>query len=172
MFETVLSTIDLRSFSNAWFWIMLVLAWSSMTASLVGVPYDMVVRARRHGGQAMLDLETQALVQSRRRIAIIAQSGVALMAIWAAMLTMFVTLGFVYGFEMAQALAFLLLPLSIAVLIGLPLTHRIAAGVLTGEQLVKSLMWHRFKMMSLGLVSILLTTLWGMVFNLVMPTLG
>lgn len=172
MFETVLATIDLRSFSNAWFWIVLVLAWSNVTANLLGVPYDMVLRARRQGGQALEDLETLARIQARRRLAMASQSGVVMIVLWSGILTMSVTLGFRYGIEMGQALSFLLVPLAITVVLGLPLCRRIADASLTGEALIRALRRYRFWLIVLGLLSIVMTTLWGMIFNLVAPTLG
>ena len=45
--------IDLRSFSNLWFWIALAVMWSSTSHWVLGIPHDMIQRAKREGGQAM-----------------------------------------------------------------------------------------------------------------------
>ena len=54
--DSVLSLIDTRSFTNLWFWIMLAVVWSGTTHFILGVPFDMVQRARRQGGAAQQDL--------------------------------------------------------------------------------------------------------------------
>ena len=51
--DSLFSTIDLRSFSNLWFWLMLAVAWSNVTHFVMGVPFDMVQRAKRKGGAAL-----------------------------------------------------------------------------------------------------------------------
>ena len=49
--QTLLDVIDFRSFSNLWFWIVLAVAWSTASHWVLGIPFDMVMRARRHGGR-------------------------------------------------------------------------------------------------------------------------
>jgi hypothetical protein len=55
--DTALEVIDLRSFSNLWYWIALAALWSSVSHWVLGVPHDMIQRARREGGQAQADVE-------------------------------------------------------------------------------------------------------------------
>ena len=43
-------------------WIVLAVAWSSASHWVLGVPFDMVMRARRQGGQAAADLEDLARI--------------------------------------------------------------------------------------------------------------
>ena len=47
--------IDIRSFSNLWFWMVLAVMWSSASHRVIGIPYDMIQNAKRHGGQAERD---------------------------------------------------------------------------------------------------------------------
>ena len=47
----IFEVIDMRSFSNLWYWIMLAVIWSSTSHWVLGVPHDMFIRARRQGGQ-------------------------------------------------------------------------------------------------------------------------
>ncbi|MGJ8597444.1 MAG: hypothetical protein ACSHW3_16395, partial [Sulfitobacter sp.] len=56
-YQTLFELIDMRSFSNLWFWIVLAVVWSTTSHYGLGVPYDMVLRAKRHGGQTEIDLE-------------------------------------------------------------------------------------------------------------------
>jgi hypothetical protein len=45
--DLVTEVIDLRSFSNLWYWIVLAILWSSLSHWTLGVPYHIVARARR-----------------------------------------------------------------------------------------------------------------------------
>jgi len=171
-YSTVFSTIDLRSFSNLWFWIAVTVAWSNMTHYIVGVPFDMVLRARRRGGQAMLDLETMAMLQARRRIQIMHRTGPWLVAFWAMVLTVLAVLGFGYGAELAQALTFLLVPMSIASALGIRMAHKLERRQLTGKALTKTLTLHRALLQGIGLLAIMITTIWGVWFNLSIPLMG
>ena len=56
-YQTLFEMIDMRSFSNLWFWIALAVMWSTASHWVLGVPFDMVLRARRHGEEAQADLE-------------------------------------------------------------------------------------------------------------------
>lgn len=171
-YATVFATIDLRSFSNLWFWIAVVVAWSSATHFLIGVPFDMVVRARRHGGQAMAALEAMVLIQARRRNQIMRGSGVWLVGFWAMVLSVMAVLGFGYGAELAQALTLLLGPLSLAAVLGLRLAARLERAPLAGAALTRKLTLHRLAVQAIGLGAILITTLWGVWHNLALPPIG
>ena len=57
LIDTLVELIDMRSFSNLWFWIALAVVWSSASHWILGVPIDLVYRAGRIGGQAERDLE-------------------------------------------------------------------------------------------------------------------
>ena len=55
-YQTIFELIDMRSFSNLWYWIVLAVLWSSVSHWVLGVPFDMVQRAKRHGGKSLDDL--------------------------------------------------------------------------------------------------------------------
>ncbi|PVH30786.1 component of SufBCD complex [Pararhodobacter oceanensis] len=171
-YSTVFSTIDLRSFSNIWFWIAIAVAWSNMTHFIIGVPFDMVLRARRRGGQAMADLEDLALIQARRRGEIMRSSGVWIVGIWTAILTTLAVLGFGFGEELAQAMTFLLVPMSVATGLGLGFAAKLERAPLRGSALTRKLTLHRVMIQGLGLVAILITTMWGTLHNLSIPVFG
>ena len=65
-YETVFELIDMRSFSNLWFWIALAAVWSTTSHWVLGVPFDMVARAERQGGQSETDLETLVHINVNR----------------------------------------------------------------------------------------------------------
>ncbi|MFN4101206.1 MAG: component of SufBCD complex [Pararhodobacter sp.] len=164
--DSLFSTIDLRSFSNLWFWLVLAVAWSNVSHHVMGVPFDLVQRARRKSEEAMQDLEVLAAIHARRRMHILRTSGVWLIGFWTAVLTVLISLGFVHGFELAQALALLLGPLSLAAGLGLRLAARVDGASLTGPDLVRALFRYRMLTQAIGLLAILITTLWGMWHNL------
>jgi hypothetical protein len=64
-FDLVTEVIDLRSFSNLWYWIVLAIMWSSLSHWTLGVPYHIVARARRGDQRAVHDM--QALARDQRR---------------------------------------------------------------------------------------------------------
>lgn len=169
---SVFTLIDLRSFSNIWFWLVVAASWSALTHNPLGVPFDMVLRARRQGGEALRDLEAMVAIQIRRRQQILSTAGVALVAGWAAVLAALAVLGFGYGMELAQALTLLSVPMTLVGLLRLRLMARIAQEATAGEQLCRRLTWHRTGVQATGLVAILITALWGMWFNLNIRALG
>lgn len=143
-----------------------------MTHFIVGVPFDMVQRARRRGGQAMTDLEAMTLLQARRRNQIMHSAGVWLVAFWAAVLTGTGVLGFGFGAELAQAATLLLVPMSIAGLLGMMLAAKLERAPLTGKALTRKLIMHRVLIQAIGLLAILITTMWGAVHNLSIPLMN
>ena len=66
VFEIALEVIDLRSFSNLWYWIALAVLWSSISHWVLGVPHDMIHRARREGGQVLADAVPVQLAAARQ----------------------------------------------------------------------------------------------------------
>ncbi len=68
IYGTVFEVIDMRSFSNLWYWIGLAVIWSTVSHWVIGVPFDMVLRARLKGGQVANDLETLVQINCRRLV--------------------------------------------------------------------------------------------------------
>lgn len=170
--QTIFELIDMRSFSNLWFWIALAVMWSSASHWVLGVPFDMVVRARRHGGQAQIDLQDIVRVNVNRLLYIGHVSGLWLLGLGCFFLTGLVLLGFVYRMEFAQALFLLLFPLALLFAMSLNTAARIHAQALEGEALRARLLRHRVYTQMLGVVSIFVTSLWGMYQNLSLGVLG
>ena len=143
-YETVFELIDLRSFSNLWYWIALAVLWSSASHYVIGVPFDLIVRAKRSGGQAQDDLEMLVRVNVHRMVYISEASGLWLLGFVSAILTMLVMLGFYYGIELFQAVFLLFLPMTILGALSLRLAFRLQAENPSGEVLRKRLIRHRF----------------------------
>ncbi|MFW2544013.1 component of SufBCD complex [Primorskyibacter sp. 2E107] len=165
-YSTVFEVIDMRSFSNLWFWIVLAVVWSSASHWVLGVPFDMVARARRQGGQAEKDLEDLVRINTNRLIFIAEEAGLWITAIGSAMLTALMVLGFVYEIEMAQALFLLSFPMTLVGLLSLFSSRRIQGGEGAGEALWRRLRIHRTIVQFIGMLSIFCTALWGMFQNM------
>jgi hypothetical protein len=165
-YQNVYELIDMRSFSNIWYWVVLAVMWSSLSHFIIGVPFDMVTRARRHGGQAMADLEDMVRVNTNRRLHVVKVSGMWLVGFVTATLTVLAILGFLYSIQFGQALFLLLAPASLVGVMGVEAAARIAREQMTGERLCRYMAVHRFKVQLLGMVSILITAMWGMWQNM------
>ena len=171
-YQTLFELIDMRSFSNLWFWIVLAVVWSTASHWVIGVPYDMVLRARRHGEQAQVDLEDIVRINVNRLMYIAQVSGLWLLGFGCFGLTMLALLGFVYEVEFAQAVFLLALPLSGVGLLSLSTARLIQKEDATGERLFRRLMRHRLYTQIIGMVAIFVTALWGMFQNLTLGPLG
>lgn len=172
IYTTIFEVIDMRSFSNLWYWIMLAVMWSTVTHWVIGVPWDMVHRARRHGGVLESDLHTLVVIYARRLVHIADIAGFGLVWLASALLSGLAVIGFRYGVEFAQAVFLMLFPLTLVT----GLSVRAARAVLrhdeAGEALYRRLGRHRLAVRVIGLVSIFATAMWGMYQNIVVGPLG
>jgi hypothetical protein len=166
-YESVFELIDMRSFSNLWFWIALAVLWSSASHWVLGVPWDMVLRARKEQeGEAVEDLGTMVRINVNRILFIAQQSGLLLTGFVTFALTVMLISGFFFGHEFAQALFLLLLPTSLVGLLSINTARRIDAEEPRGEALFKRLYKHRLYTQIIGMVSIFTTAIWGMLQNM------
>lgn len=156
----------MRSFSNLWYWIALAVVWSTASHWVLGVPFDMVARARRHGGQAEADLHDLVRINCDRMLHIAEVAGLWLTLLVFFLVTGLVMLGFGYGLEFAQATFLLAAPLGIVWLMGLRAARQIRRDGLKGEALRRKLRRLRLWTQVIGMVSIFVTSLWGMYQNL------
>ncbi len=162
----VFEVIDMRSFSNLWFWIALAVMWSSASHWVLGVPFDMVGRARKHGGQSEIDLEDMVRINVNRILFIASEAGSVVLALGFFVVTSLAVLGFYYWVEMAQAVFFLLFPMSIVGLLSVSTAQRIRDEGAQGDALCKRLSRQRVATQIIGMISIFVTSLWGMYQNL------
>lgn len=171
-YETIFELIDMRSFSNLWYWIVLAVLWSTVSHWVLGVPFDMVQRARRQQGQAQADLEDLVRININRMLYISDTAGIFILAVGAAVLTTLALMGFVYGVEFAQALFLLVFPTVIVGGLSLRQAARIRAEGTRGEALFRRLTRHRFWTQIIGVIAIFVTALWGMWQNMSIGVLG
>ena len=172
LYTSIFDLIDLRSFSNLWFWIVLGVMWASASYWVLGVPFDMVVRAKRQGGDAMRDLEDMVRINTGRMLMTTRASALWLLGLGCFVLTGLALLGFAYRIEFAQALFLLGFPMSIVALISVSTARHARDIEGDGAQLCRRLTRHRLYVQLTGVVSIFATALWGMYQNLSVSVLG
>ncbi len=171
-YETLFEVIDMRSFSNLWYWIAVAVTWSTMSHWVLGVPFDMLQRARRQGGQADADFEAMARINANRLIWISDTAGIWLVVLGSAVITALATLGFWYDVEFAQAVFLLAFPLSAIMALSIRTAQRIKAGNEGGEALKRRMMRHRFWTQVIGMLALVVTAFWGMYRNLDVGAFG
>jgi hypothetical protein len=159
--ETALEVIDLRSFSNLWYWIALATLWSSVSHWVLGVPHDMIQRARREGGQAQADVEDLVRININRLLHVVDSGPLLLVALAAFWLTALLVLGFWYNVEFAQAVVLLFAPMLLVVWYSVRSSRRIVAESATGEALFRRLSIHRRVVQVIGMLSITVTAFYG-----------
>lgn len=168
----IFEVIDMRSFSNLWFWLALALLWSATSHFVIGVPYDMVRRAARLDGDALSDTELLAHINARRLLRLARDGGTVLVAVTAFVLSGLTVLATVFAVELAQAVLCLLLPLLIVAVLSLRTCLVIEAQALTGTALLNCLRGHRLRVQAVGMVALFLTGLFGMYQNMTQGVLG
>jgi len=146
--------------------------WSTASHWVLGVPYDMVLRARRHGEQAQVDLEDMVRINVNRILYIAQVSGLWILGFSCFFLTMLLILAVFYSFQFAQAVLLLAAPLSIVTVLSLSTAQQIREESATGDLLYKRLTRHRIYTQIIGMVSIFITSMWGMYQNLYVGPFG
>lgn len=184
--DGLLSLLDTRAFPSLWYWVMLAGAWVLVNRAPLGVPPDVVLRARRAlrsdtqaaPPEALMLLDWLSLILPRWRLTRI--EGIAGIAICAFLLTVLMLLGFLYGNHMAQAVTLLVVPIAVLGLTRLSLARRLnvtldaaRGGALPARQAAQdaagALMRHRWLGTGLSVLAVATATWWGVVWNLTHP---
>lgn len=170
-YDSVFEVIDMRSFSNLWYWIGLAVFWSTVSHWVLGVPYDSVMRAKRGKPEtAMQDLEDHVRVNTNRILYIAEVSGSWIALFGSAFLTGLTLAAFLYDIEFAQAVLLLLGPLAILSLMTVRAARKVQGK--TGQELISALAWHRFVTQGIGVIAIFFTAMYGMYINLYVGPFG
>lgn len=162
----ILSVIDLRSFSSIWYWIVLAVTWSTASHWVLGVPYDIIQRARRQGGQAQQDLYDILRVNVTRILFFASEAGPWAIGVLMFLLTILSTLAIWYGMELAQGILFIAVPMTLVGVISVHSAQRLFDQSPEDEALFRALHLHRLKVQAVGMFSIFVTALYGMWHNL------
>ena len=169
-YSTAFELIDMRSFSNLWFWITLAYAWSAASHYVIGVPYDIVARAVKYGGQVEQDLKDLVRINANRFTYIADTAGNWLVGFGFFALTALALLGFYYGLELSQAMFLIFAPMSLVFALSVRCARRIDHTSLANIRM--KLRRQRLAIQVIGMLSILVTSMWGMFHNLSVGVLG
>ncbi len=172
IYVTIFELMDLRSFTSMWFWIVLAVFWSTMSHFIMGVPFDLVQRASRQGGDALADVEVLARINADRIRYFGQTAGLIATSVVTFVLSSLALLGFAYGVEFCQALFLLGLPFSVVSLISQRSARLIQQQASTGGALLDRLRKHRFATQVVGIISIFVTAFWGIFHAMSASVLG
>ncbi len=162
LYSSIFEMIDMRSFTNLWYWIALAVTWSTASHWVIGVPFDMIRRAAREGGRAEADLADLVRINLDRIFHLMQQSGPWLTGFGTLILTLLAVTGFVYDVEFAQAVFLIAFPMTMIGALNLRTGARIRREDARGARLQRLLARHRAMTQGIGIVSIFVTTVYGL----------
>lgn len=131
------------SFQNVWYWAFSVLALTLATQRTLGVPYDMLLRARDDAAEVSR-VEWLAHHAAGRVTAVSGRAGTAFAAAVGFVLAGLFVFGFLSGYELARAAFLLALPLAMIGYSTLRLAVSVQTRDLRGPVLVTVLARRRF----------------------------
>ncbi|WP_378945931.1 hypothetical protein [Paracoccus sp. R86501] len=183
--NSLIGFLDSRSFMTIWYWLALVGLWSATGRTIMGIPSDVVARARAAlaAGQgddpAVLGLlDWLSLVLPRWRLG--PTEGAVFLGLTSFGLTSLAMLGFAFWLELAQAMFLLLMPFWVLFWMRVrlarnlvPLVGDAQLGRITPDQAAQKaarmMIWHRRWVTVLSMVSVLATVLWGSAWAIMHP---
>ena len=126
------------SFQSLWYWVLHVTVWTLACYRTLGVPHDMLIRARRRPDVAAR-VDQLAHLACERVGGIYDALGVPLAALAGFVLAAVFALGFLSGIETAQAAFAILLPLAVIVYSKLRLALAVRRKKMAGPDLLLAL---------------------------------
>ncbi|MEJ6394867.1 component of SufBCD complex [Gymnodinialimonas sp. 2305UL16-5] len=168
--DLVTEVIDLRSFSNLWYWIVLAILWSSMSHWTIGVPYHLVTKARRGHAASQTDMMILTRMNAARMLEFAETSGTVATGFATFLLSGLAIIGWAYGVEFCQAIFLLLCPAMLVLALGVWTSSRLRADDF--QNVPQMLRQHRTIVQLLGVVFIFVTAFWGMWQNVNVGPLG
>lgn len=145
------------------------MCWMIASHWIIGVPFDMILRARRFGAQAGSDLETLVDINVRRIQALTQESGGLVIGLLAFILTSVVVSALYYRMEVAQGVMLLILPITCVGGINVVASQRLLRNPLHGADLSKYLIRLRLLIQVIAMVSVFISAAYGMLFRLMQP---
>lgn len=164
--EAIARVITLDTFGNVWFWAAVIVSWAVACHWLIGVPFDMLLRARRGGAQEMQDLETLVDINVRRIMWFQQIAGAGSAAFAAFFLAGFGLLAVGYRFELAIGALVLGVPLTGVAILNVLLAHALHERPLKGTDLVSRMLKFRVWTQILAAISLFFTAVFGMAYNI------
>jgi hypothetical protein len=168
--DLVTEVIDLRSFSNLWYWIVLAILWSTMSHWTLGVPYHIVTRARRGDERARRDMQALAEINGERILSVVDESAAFFVGFAAFVSTVLAVMGWTYRVEFCQAIFLLLFPTFLVSALTVSTARKLRADGYA--DVARHLRRHRTYVQMLGVLFIFVTAFWGMYTNVTVGPLG
>lgn len=141
-----MSAFGVSSFESIWYWVLHMIVWTLVTQRMLGVPHDMLVRARR-SPEIAGKVEILALVHTGRLAALYDALGIAAALLGGFFLSALFVIGFLNGVELAQAVFLLVFPVSIVAYSTASVALRIERRNYRGDMLLRILarrqFWHQ-----------------------------
>lgn len=134
----MIGAISLQSFFSVWYWVLTVVVWTLVCRRTLGVPHDMILRARRLP-EVAARVDLLARIEAERATGLADALGAPLAAVAGFALAVLGALGFWSGVEAAQAAFLLLAPLAVVAAGKLRLAREVRASGLEGEPLRRRL---------------------------------
>jgi hypothetical protein len=135
------------SFQSLWYWTLHVVVWTLACYRTLGVPHDMLLRARRQP-EVAARVDELAHLACERVGGIYDTLGVPLAALAGFLLAGVFAMGFLSGIETAQAAFAIMLPLAVITYSKLRLALAVRRKRMVGPELVLALarrrVWHQF----------------------------
>lgn len=184
-FNSLIDLLDSRSFGTIWYWLVVIGTWSLSGRSVIGVPVEIVGRARaalaEGQGEAPVVLhllDWLSLVLPRWRLG--GREGAAFLGATGFVLTSLAILGFGYDLELALAAFLLLFPFAVLFCLRVMLVRRLMPLLQAAEQgarpvadiapeAVRQMVIHRRLVTILSMVAVAATALLGALWTVVHP---
>ncbi|HVL20955.1 MAG TPA: hypothetical protein VM422_08260 [Amaricoccus sp.] len=130
------------SFQSPWYWTLHVVVWAIVCLRTLGVPYDMLLRARRLP-EVAARVDLLANLTAERLAGAVDAAGAPLAAVIGFLLAALAGIGFASGIEAAQAIFLLGAPLAVIGYSKVRLAFWIRRSRLVGPRLVLALSGRR-----------------------------
>jgi hypothetical protein len=150
----LLRIIASAGFDSFWYWVLHAVVWTLVCARTLGVPHDMLLRAR-HDATAAERVEILARLSAERVAGIADAAGLAIAAAAGFVLAALAALGFLSGLAGAQAAFVLLLPVALIAASKLRLALFLRGRRLPRPRLVLMLSRRRFWHQTIAVAAVL-----------------
>jgi hypothetical protein len=184
-FDNLIGLLGSRSFSTIWFWLVLIGMWSVAGRSVLGIPTEVLARARAslagddaQGPAVITLLDWLSLILPRWQLR--PREGAAFLGVTSFLMTSLAVLGFVFWLEMAQALTLLLLPFWVLFWMRVRLARRLVPLVHAAQEgrapvsqaagnAARAMVWHKRFVTILSMIAVAVTALWGALWTVLHP---
>lgn len=164
--DAIARVIELDTFASVWYWLAVIVTWSVASNWLIGIPFDVLFRARKCDEGPLADLEALVDVNVRRIVNANRILGTSIAALIAFCLSGLGMMGFSYGWELAQGVVILAAPLTVIVVINVRLAVQLHTTPLAGRDLVRRLFFVRLWTQIVAMVTMFFTAMYGMWYTL------